>query len=425
MTRKPDRSTAHPDDGTGPGKGLGVWRLLASVAGGLAAGAGAAHLLYTRGHKFGVELRPARPEILPPAPPQPHDFDAKEPGRGRLAEHPHHIPRKGWIDIVWRVAMGYFGDRVGFVAGGVTFFILLSLFPTLAAFVTIYGLFADPADAWGRLSFLYAFLPGNVVQFLGDEMARLAGNSNSQLTFTLVWTLALSLWIANNGIKTLFYGLNLAYHEVEKRNIVTYNLLCMAFTVSGLLAVMISAGLVVGVPIFLALFGLQDEWAYLAPLRWPLLFVGYAAALTLIYRTGPCRARARWRWLTPGAVFAAVVSVLLSFVFSWYLTNFVRTDSYGPLAAIMGFLLWTWLSVQIILMGAKLNAEIEHQTALDTTTGAPAPLGDRGAVMADSVGPRRGNPAALAFTLKHAEALADRVLRRKVRRDTGVDQDER
>ena len=421
MTRKPDRSNAHPDDGTGPGQGLGVWRLLASVAGGLAAGAGAAHLLYTRGHKFGVELRPARPDILPPAPPQPHDFDAKEPGRGRLAEHPHHIPRKGWIDIAWRVAMGYFGDRVGFVAGGVTFFILLSLFPTLAAFVTIYGLFADPADAWGRLSFLYAFLPANVVQFLGDEMARLAGNSNSQLTFTLVWTLALSLWIANNGIKTLFYGLNLAYHEVEKRNIVTYNLLCMAFTVSGLLAVMISAGLVVGVPIFLALFGLADEWAYLAPLRWPLLFVGYAAALTLIYRTGPCRARARWRWLTPGAVFAAVLSVALSFVFSWYLTNFVRTDSYGPLAAIMGFLLWTWLSVQIILMGAKLNAEIEHQTALDTTTGAPAPLGERGAVMADSVGPRRGNPAALAFTLKHAEAMADRVLKRKVRRDTGVD----
>jgi membrane protein len=421
MTRKPNRSNAHPDDGTGPGQGLGVWGLLASVAGGLAAGAGAAHLLYTRGHKFGVELRPARPEVLPPAPPQPHDFDAKEPGRGRLAEHPHHIPRKGWTDIAWRVAMGYFGDRVGFVAGGVTFFILLSLFPTLAAFVTIYGLFADPADAWGRLSFLYAFLPANVVQFLGDEMARLAGNSNSQLTFTLVWTLALSLWIANNGIKTLFYGLNLAYHEVEKRNIVTYNLLCMAFTVSGLLAVMISAGLVVGVPIFLALFGLADEWAYLAPLRWPLLFVGYAAALTLIYRTGPCRARARWRWLTPGAVFAAVLSVALSFVFSWYLTNFVRTDSYGPLAAIMGFLLWTWLSVQIILMGAKLNAEIEHQTALDTTTGDPAPLGKRGAVMADSVGPRRGNPAALAFTLKHAEAMADRVLKRKVRRDTGVD----
>ena len=95
----------------------------------------------------------------------------------------------------------------------------------------------------------------------------------------------------------------------------------------------------------------------------------------------------------------------------------MRVDSYGPLTAIMGFLLWTWISVQIILMGAELNAEIEHQTALDTTTGAPRPMGERGAVMADTVGPRRGSPAALAFTVKHAEAAADRLLKRRARRD--------
>lgn len=361
-----------------------------------------------------------RPEALPPAPPTPEDFDAREPGRGRLATHPTAIPRKGWVDIAWRTAMGYFGDRVGFVAGGVTFFMLLSLFPTLGAFVTIYGLFADPAEAWSRLSFLYSVLPDNVAVFLGNEMQRLASNSTGSLTFTLIWTLGLSLWIANNGVKTLFYGLNLAYHEVERRNIVTYNLVCMAFTVSALFAVLLSAGLVVGVPVVLSVFGLEDEWAYLAPLRWPLLFVGYVGALALIYRVGPCRSRARWRWLRPGALFAATLSVLLSFVFSWYLTNFVRTDSYGPLAATMGFLLWTWLSVQVILMGARLNAEIEHQTALDTTTGAPLPIGERGAVMADSIGPRRGNPAALAFTLKHAEAMADRVMRRGNRRRGGV-----
>ncbi|MOA42385.1 Ribonuclease BN-like family protein [compost metagenome] len=106
----------------------------------------------------------------------------------------------------------------------------------------------------------------------------------------------------------------------------------------------------------------------------------------------------------------------MSFLFSWFLSNFVRTDSYGPLAAAMGFLLWTWFSVQVILMGARLNAEIEHQTAIDTTTGAPLPIGERGAIMADSVGPRRGNPAALAFTLKYAEALGDRVLKRRVKR---------
>ena len=398
-----------------PRGGLGLWGLIGSVAGGLAAGAGAAHLLYRHGHKYGVELRKERPAPLPPRAPTPEEFEAKEPGRGRLAQRPEHIPHKGWIDIFWRVGASYFGDRVGFVAGGVTFFVVLSLFPTLAAFVTLYGLFADPADAWGRLQFLYGVLPSGVAQFLGGEMQRLAENATTTLTFTLVWTLALSLWTANGAIKVLFYGLNIAYHEVEQRNLIKYNLTCMAFTVSGLLSILLAAGLIVGVPVVMGVFGLAEEWAYLAPLRWPVLGVVYVAALTVIYRFGPCRARARWRWLTPGALFAALLSVILSLVFSWYLQNFVRTASYGPLAAMMGFLLWTWLSVQIILMGAELNAEVEHQTAIDTTTGEQRAIGERGAVVADTVGPRRGNPAALAFTLKHAEALSDRLLKRRIR----------
>lgn len=397
--------------------GVGLWGMVAAVAGGLAAGAGAAHLLYTRGHKYGLELRPARPEPAPPKAPTPEDFESDEPGRGRMARRPEHIPHKGWVDILWRTGASYFGDRVGFVAGGVTFFVVLSLFPTLAAFVTIYGLFADPSDAWSRLQFLYSVLPSGVAEFLGKEMERLAGTSTGQLTFTLVWTLMLSLWTANGAIKVLFYGVNIAYHEVEKRNLVQYNLLCMAFTLSGLVAVLLSAAMVVGVPVALGFLGLAEEWNGLAPLRWPMLFLVYVAALTVIYRFGPSRRRARWRWLTPGAIFAALLSLGLSLGFSWYLQTFVRTASYGPLAAMMGFLLWTWLTVQIVLMGAELNAEIEHQTAIDTTTGEPRAIGERGAVMADSVGPRRGNPAALAFTMRHAEALSDRLLRRRIRRD--------
>lgn len=396
--------------------GLGPWGLLGAVAGGLAAGAGAAHLLYRHGHKYGVELRPPRPEPPPPRPPTPEDFEEKEPGRGRLAQRPEHIPHKGWVDIFWRVGASYFGDRVGFVAGGVTFFVVLSLFPTLAAFVTLYGLFADPADAWGRLQFLYSVLPSGVAEFLGGEMQRLAENARTTLTFTLVWTLALSLWTANGAIKVLFYGLNIAYHEVERRNIVKYNLMCMGFTVGGLLSILITAAMIVGVPIVLGVFGWAAEWSYLAPFRWPVLLLVYGAALTLIYRMGPCRSRARWRWLTPGAIFAALLSLILSLVFSWYLQTFVRTASYGPLAAMMGFLLWTWLSVQIVLMGAELNAEVEHQTAIDTTTGEHRAIGERGAVVADTVGPKRGSPAALAFTLKHAEALSDRLMKRRIRR---------
>ncbi|MDP1913046.1 YihY/virulence factor BrkB family protein [Brevundimonas sp.] len=396
--------------------GLGPWTMMGAIAGGLAAGAGAAHLIYTRGHRFGLELRKERPEPLPPKAPTPEDFEAKEPGRGRLAQRPREIPHKGWVDIFWRLGVSYFGDRIGFLAGGVTFFVMLSLFPTLAAFVTIYGLFADPTDASARVSFLYSVMPSGVAQFLSGEMQRLAENSNTQLTFTLVWTLALSLWTANGAIKVLFYGLNVAYHEVEKRNIVRYNLMCMAFTIGGLASILLVAAVIVGVPLVLGVFGWAAEWSYLAPFRWPVLLVVYGAALTLIYRMGPCRQRARWRWLTPGAIFAALLSLTLSLIFSWYLQTFVRTASYGPLAAMMGFLLWTWLSVQIILMGAELNAEIEHQTAMDTTTGDPLAIGQRGAVVADTVGPKRGSPAALAFTLKHAEALSDRLLKRRIRK---------
>lgn len=398
--------------------GAGAWGVIGSIVGGLAAGAGAAHLLYTRGHKIGVDLRKERPAPLPPGPPTPEEFEAKEPGRGRLAQRPEHIPQKGWVDIFWRVGASYFGDRVGFVAGGVTFFVILSLFPTMAAFVTLYGLFADPQDAWSRLQFLYSVLPSGVAEFLGGEMQRLAENARTTLTFTLVWTLALSLWTANGAIKMLFYGLNVAYHEVERRSLIRYNLVCMAFTVTGLISILVTAGLIVGVPLALGVVGLADEWAHLAPLRWPILGAVYVAALTLIYRFGPCRTKARWRWLTPGAIFAALLSVVLSLVFSWFLQNFVRTASYGPLAAMMGFLLWTWLSVQIIIMGAELNAEIEHQTAMDTTIGEQRVIGERGAVVADTVGPKRGSPAALAFTLKHAEALSDRLLRRRIRSST-------
>ncbi|MFN7108816.1 MAG: YihY/virulence factor BrkB family protein [Brevundimonas sp.] len=398
------------------GGGGGIWRYVAAAVGGLTAGAGAAHLLYSQGHKVGVELRPERPEPLPPKPPTPEDYEAKEPGRGRMARRPEHIPHRGWSDIVWRTGGSYFGDRVGFLAGGVTFFTLLSLFPLLGTFVTLYGLFADPSDAWGRLNVLYALLPSSIAEFLGGEMQRLAQNSNSQLTFTLIWTLALSLWTANGAVKVLFYGLNVAYHEIEMRNLVRYNLICMGFTVGAIFAVLLTSVLVVGVPVVVRLFGLEEEWGYLALLRWPLLLAGYIAALTVIYRFGPCRQRARWRWVTPGAIFAAVLSLTVSFLFSWYLNNFVRTDSYGPLAAMMGFLLWTWLSVQVILMGAELNAEIEHQTAVDTTTGKPLPIGERGAKVADSIGARRGNPAALAFTQRQAERVADRFRNRQNRK---------
>lgn len=405
MARKPRQNSRKS-----PAKsGGGIVSYLSAALGGLATGATAAHLLYSQGHRLGLNLAAGRPEAKVLGP---QDYDARDPGRGRLATAPHQIPFKGWVDILWRTGGGFFGDRVSFVAGGVTFFTLLALFPALAAFVTIYGLFADPSDAWGRLDFIYEMLPGNVSSFLGAELTRLAGSSTSQLTFTLVGTLLLSLWAANGGVKNLFYGLNLAYHEIETRSIVRFNLITLGCTLTALLGVVVASFLVVGVPVVVALFGLEDEWVYVAPLRWPILFVLYIFGLNLVYRIGPSRTPPRWRWLTPGATAAAVLSLLVSLLFSWFLTNFVRTDSYGPLSAAMGFLLWTWISLQVLLMGARLNAEIEHQTALDTTVGPEKPMGERGARMADSIGKRRGTPPGYEVGRRVAKSISAKVRKR-------------
>ena len=110
-------------------------------------------------------------------------------------------------------------------------------------------------------------------------------------------------------------------------------------------------------------------------------------ALALIYRFGPSRVAPQWRWISWGSVAAALLWLAGSALFSFYAANFGNFNAtYGSLGAVIGFMTWLWISAIVILLGAELNAEIEHQTARDTTTGHPKPLGTRGAHMADSVG---------------------------------------
>jgi membrane protein len=346
----------------------------------------------------------------------PSSYEAREPGRGRAARSPAQIPARGWIDIAWRVFQGYNGDRLGFVAGGVTYFTLLSIFPALSAFVSLYGLFFDVNEVWTHLRLLAGMLPFGVLEFLGEQMQRIASKSTSGLGLTFVTSLLISIWSANGSVKSLIYGLNVAYHETEKRNFFRYALLTLTFTIGGVVAVLLVTAVVVVTPVVLSYFPYLPA-AELALLRWPALFLFYVAVLTLLYRYGPCRSRARLRWLTPGGFFAAVLNLGGSGLFSWYLSNVANYDAtYGSLGTIMGFMFWIWVSTVVVLLGAELNAEMEHQTARDTTTGQEKPLGDRGALVADTVGPRRGKPGAAKFTMAGAEELSRRILLRNARK---------
>lgn len=310
---------------------------------------------------------------------------AMEHGRGRHATKPSEIPKKGWRDVLWRTWKESNDDQITRVAGGVTFFGLLALFPGLGAFVALYGLFADVAEVRKHLAVLAGVLPHDILVFVGDQMVRIAGQKESGLSFAFAGALLLSLWSANAGMKALFQGLNIAYDEREKRGFIKVNLVTLGFTVGAILFMLMALAVVVAVPVVLSFLGLNDS--ALAILRWPALLAGMVAALAVVYRYGPSREHARWRWVTWGSVAASGLWIVGSLAFSLYLTNFAHYDrTYGSFGALIGVMMWLWMSSIIVLLGAELNSEIEHQTTVDSTTGAPKPLGARGAEMADTVG---------------------------------------
>jgi len=317
----------------------------------------------------------------------PHAFDEAEPGRGRLAHAPHHIPLLGWKDIAWRTYQEIGRDRLPAVAGGVTFYTLLALFPAIGVFVSLYGIFADLAAVERQLREMSSVFPREVVDIVGDQMVRLATRPQATLSVAFLVSLLLSIWSANAGMKALFDGVNIAYDEEEKRHIVRRTALTYFFTFGALLFLVIMSGLLVAAPLLFERLGLAALGAIWIPLRWLILWGMAAGAFSLLYRYAPCRARARWRWVSLGAVVAAGAWLGGSLGFSWYLNNVAHFDvTYGSLGAVVAFMTWIWFSVMVVLLGAELNAEIEHQTALDSTTGEPAPMGERGAAMADSVG---------------------------------------
>lgn len=331
-----------------------------------------------------IEAPPGLSEdrAMPPA-----DFDQAEPRRGRAARHPGHIPLLGWRDILWRTWREITVDRLPAVAGGVTFYTLLALFPAIGAFVSLYGLFADVRTVEEQLREMRGVFPPSVVQIVGEQMLRLAGQGQAKLGVAFGFSLLLSIWSANASMRALFDGLNIAYDEDEKRHLVPRTLLSYLFTFCALLYAAVASGVLIATPLFLKAARLSALDEIIAPIRWLLVLGMTAFAFAVLYRFAPSRAQARWRWVWIGAAAASAGWLFGSLGFSFYLANIAHYDAtYGTLGAVIAFMVWVWFSIMAILVGAELNAEIEHQTAVDSTTGPERPMGARGAAMADTVG---------------------------------------
>jgi membrane protein len=274
------------------------------------------------------------------------------------------------------------------IAAGSTFYLLLALFPAMTAFVSVYGFLADRATVAANASLLVGILPGDSIQLIQTQLQAIAAQDTKILSVGFFIGLLVAFWSANNGVKAIFEALNVAYGEKERRSFLKLNLVSFIFTFGAIIFGMLLLGAVGIVPRLLQLFDLYGWGGVLLKLaRWPVVLLIVAAAVSLMYRFGPNREYAKWRWLSLGAILATVVWLAASAAFTFYLTNFANYNAtYGALGAVAGLMVWIWISVIILILGAELNAELEHQTAIDTTTGIPLPMGERGAVVADTLG---------------------------------------
>jgi membrane protein len=357
--------------------------------------AATAFLVIAVQHYFQADTPPssATPNVGPAVSQQRSKFarELSQQGRGRFSANPLKIPWTGWKDILWRTYERTGENRLLAISAGVVFFGLLAVFPAVTVLVSSYGLFANPSTIGDNLQALSLMLPDGSFQIVQDQIARVLAKGNTALGATFLLGLALAIWSANTGVKAVIDALNVVYEEREKRSFIKLNLLSLAFTTAGILALLLMVGAVVALPLVLDHLWLGSESKIIVSLaRWPLLLVMLLLALGILYRYGPSRRAARWEWLSVGTLAAALLWIAGSALLSWYLSNFGNYNAtYGTLGAAIGLMMWMWMSAIIVLWGAELNSEIEHQTAVDTTVGHPKPLGARGAAMADSLGPAR------------------------------------
>lgn len=311
-------------------------------------------------------------------------------GRGRNASKPTEVPKSGWLDILSRTKQQFGEDNLSIVSAGVGFFGFVAVVPALAATIAIYGLVADPAQVTDQIKSLGSVMPGEAMPLLEEQMKRITSN-NQAAGFGAIIGILIAVYSSAKATKALMSGLNIAYDETEKRGFFKLNLMAVLLTLGGVIGAALAIGLVAVLPAVLGMLNVPGNIGMLLSLaRWPLLVGGFLVAMAALYRYGPSRNEAQWRWVTPGALLAAILWVLGSVAFSLYVSKFASYDkTYGPLGAVVVFLMWLYISALTVLTGAELNAEMERQTKRDTTDGAEEPMGERRAVAADTVGPSR------------------------------------
>jgi membrane protein len=306
---------------------------------------------------------------------------------GRHATHPAHIPWRGWWQVIRRTYREITSDRISLVAAGCAFYATLALFPAITMLISIYGLVFDPATVEPQLQVIREFLPPAAFTLIADRVHTLVSRGNATLGFSLLISTAIALWSSSTGTKSLLSALNMAYEEQEGRSFLRFQAVGLLMTLCGILGAIIALIILVFLPLAIEFIGLDAYGKALLQIVSFLVLVAFVmSSFSVLYYFGPSRQSAKWQWITPGSVTATVLWLVASGLLSLYVAHIASYDaSYGPIGAVVGVMMWFWVSAYAVLLGAELNAELELQTYEDTTTGPPQPLGRRGAFVADHV----------------------------------------
>jgi len=308
--------------------------------------------------------------------------------QGRQAASPTEIPAPGWMSVLKRTFKEAGADNLNLIAAGVAFYFFLAFVPLLAALVLTYGLVADPATVMKHLQGLTQLLPADAARLIGEQMVSVTQAARGEKGFGLLLALLLALYGGMRGASSIITALNIVNEEEEQRGFVRTTLLAFMMTLGVVLVgvVGIVAVSAMGfVDNLLSDAGPAIHWL-IRLLSWALAALLASLAIASVYRYGPDRDVSKWRWLTPGSTIATLLWLVATLGFGFYVSNFGSYNAtYGSLGAVVVLLMWLYLSAYVLLLGAELNAELEHQTARDTTEGPERPMGERGAEMADTV----------------------------------------
>jgi membrane protein len=311
--------------------------------------------------------------------------------RGRHATRPGKVPPRGWFDVLKRTHRGIRDTHASIIAAGVAFYAFLALIPALIALTIVYGLVANPADVKDQIGSFASAAPQDAQRLLTTQLTSITRGAGGGASIGALIAIAGALWAASSGMAALDTGLTVVNRETETRGFLKRRLLALVLTVFAVIGVVLMLALVVALPSVLQSIDVGDIGRVVIGLaRWVLLAALLLFGLGVIFRYGPQRRRPRWRWVTPGTIVAVAVGLAVSIGFSIYVTlmgNYNKT--YGSLGAIIVLLLWLYFMAYAVLFGAAMNAELERQTERDTTAGADQPMGERGAHVADTVGPTR------------------------------------